>query len=606
MIEEDSNRRPVKVLELRQPRCALRFGIAPCTASTINGARCYNTRTTCLDPENYDPTGAFITWRFVTPDAFVPDLYERDGESIKTNAIPCLVSAKTQPTRINIAAARDGESPFGIRSTIDVTMQDIAWDDHVGDFYRDLRSNPNQGTFWAKWKARNSFVSQMVLRLYEGYEGQTLEQMQVRLFILEKVDGPDAGGSVRLRGVDPLQLSDRRRALFPRPTPIILSGAINSTTTAINVFADEDDLTAAFGNTGSEKYVRIGDEIIRYTGQTLVDPTSSEYALTGVQRAALGTHAEDHENSESVQRVGRYENDPFWRVAYDLLTEHTRVTQCTGCPSSAGFIDLAQWDEEGDRFLSIFRATGTVIEPTPVSDLLGELSQQGMFSLWWDERRQKIPILAVRPPQEFPKTLTDRDNLLDGSKLREDPNARFTRVLVYYGLRSPTRRMDDVGNYSRARLRGDVEVELPELGGEVRNNIIFARWIREDALASQLVSRLLARYRQTPRYLTVTVDAKDRAISVGDVVEVSTRTITDSEGNVVPVLWQVISADEIKPGDQMVYDLQTFSFVGRFGVYMAEGSPNYDEVDEDAQAAGSWYAGDDGLMGDGSPGYQYQ
>jgi hypothetical protein len=598
MSETDYNRKPIRMVELRQPRCALRFGVAPCTATTADGPRCYNTRTTCLDTDNYDFTNASITWRFVTQDGFIPDLYSETGQNIATNAIPSLISVSTQPTKLNIAAARDGESPFGVRSTIDVLLQDIPWDDHVGDFYLANRDNPNRGTFWAKWKARNEYTSLMTLALYEGYEGQALSAMQKRLFILERVDGPSLDGSVRLHGVDPLQLADRRRALFPRPTPIILKSAIDAGTTSISVFASNADLADAFGNTGGTRFVRVRDEIIAYTGFALVDPTAGEYTLSGVQRGALDTVASSHGATDTLQRVGRYQGQNFWRVAYDLLTVHARV------PSS--YIDLNQWDDEGDQYLAIFQATGTVTQPTPVADILGELCQQGMFSIWWDERRQTIPLLAVRPPRETPIPVNDDANIMPGAKLREDPNARFTRVFLYYAQRNPVRPLNDVGNYARGQVNGSPEVELPEVGGEVRTQIIFARWIREDALAIQLASRLLARYEKTPRYLTISLDAKDRFITIGDVVGATTRTITDSEGAVLPVLWQVISENEVRPGDTIVYDLQTYSFVGKFAVYMADGSPNHDAATEEQRAFGGWYAGNDGLMGDGSKGYQYQ
>jgi hypothetical protein len=93
---------------------------------------------------------------------------------------------------------------------------------------------------------------------------------------------------------------------------------------------------------------------------------------------------------------------------------------------------------------------------------------------------------------------------------------------------------------------------------------------------------------------------------VGDVLRISTRAITDSEGNVRPVLWQVISENEVRPGETIVYDCQTYSFIGRFAVYMADGSPTYDLATEQERDAGGWYADDDGEMSDGSQGYQYQ
>jgi hypothetical protein len=602
MSESAYNRRPVKVLELRQPRCALRFGVSPCTATAALGTRCYNTRTTCLDPDNYDATGAFISWRFTTVDSFVPDLYAEAGEHIRTNAIPCLVDVRTQPTRVNVAAARDGQSPFGVRSTLDATMQDIAWDDHVGDFYAAERSNAQPRTFWAAWRARNAFTSQMTLRLYEGYEGQALEAMQSRLFVLDKIEGPDASGRVRLHGVDPLQLSDRRRALFPRATRVRLVGDIDATATVITVTAAQADLDDAFGNTGSTRYLRAGDEIVSYTGFTAA---GDDWTLTGVTRGALNTEAQDHTNNANFQRVGHYVNLPLWSIAYDLLTNHTRVTTCTGCPAASSFIDQAQWDSEGGRWLPVFVGTGTVTEPTPVADLIGELSQQGQFSVWWDERTQRVPLLAIRPPEGDPALLNDRDHIMPGATVKDEPEGRYTRVLMYYQRRNPTRSLDDVGNYERAELRADVEFEAPELGGDVRTKVIFSRWHTSLVAASQFVGRFLVSTKQTPRYLTISLDAKDRALTIGNIAEVTTRTIVDTQGSPTSTLWQVISENETRPGETIVYDLQTYGFLGRFGVYRADGSPNYGAATDEQKKEGSWYAANNGRLGDGSLGYQY-
>lgn len=601
MSETQYNRRPVRMVELIQPRCALRFGTAPCMAEGT--PKCYNTYSTCRDQDNYDPSGS-IAWRFTdaSNQGAFRGIGEVDGEHIKTPVIPCLTGTATKPTRLNLGAARDGESPFGVRSQLDVDFQDIPWFDQWGDYYREDRTNPNRGTYWAKQKARNEFLSGWTCFYYEGYAGQALEDMQQRLFLPEQIDGPDAGGKVSLRAADPLQLADRRRSLFPRPTHIILKDDITDSQTTVAVFSSEADITDQFGNT-TERYIRAGDEIFSYTTATLIDEPSGEYSLTGITRGVFFTEATAHEENDTLQRVGRYENMPFWEVEYDLLTKHTPA----GLKDS--YIDEAQWDAEGNQYLGIFRATGTVPEPTPVTDLSGELCQQGLFSIWWDERSQKIPMLAVRPPAEEPVAINDRQHILPGATLKEAPEERLTRVLLYYGQRNPVRG-DDPGNYARAQYRGEPDIEAAVAGGEVRTKTVFSRWIREDTLAIQFTRRLVARYLKTPRYLTISLDAKDRAIKVGTVLRVTTRTITDTEGNERPVLWQVISENEIKPGMTVIYDCQTYAFVGAFGVYMAEGSPVYTVaaagLGPDERPSGAWYAGPDGKMSDESEGYQYQ
>jgi hypothetical protein len=599
MTETSYNRRPVEILEIKQPRCGLRFGVGLCTASGT--PKCYNTRTTCQDTANFDSTGASIAWRFVAPEneADFAGIGTEVGNVIETPAIPCLVSTSTQPTRLNVGASRDGESPFGVRSSLRAGFQDIPWADHFGDYYRDDRTDPTQGTIFAKFKARNEFFSGFEARLFEGYAGQDMADMQQRLFLPQRMDGPNASGAVSLNAVDPLQLADRRRSLFPRPTPVVLKTDIDTTTTTISVYSSAADLTDSFGNT-AEKYIRSSDEIMSYTGSTLVDAVSGEYTLDGIIRATLGTIAESHDASDTLQRVGHYVDLTFWNVLYDLLTNHTPV----GLSSS--YIDLAQWNTEGNLFLGIFLATGTVPEPTPVTDLAGELSQQGLFSVWWDERRQTIPLLAVRPPQDEPIKITDSANILRGAELRDDPEGRLTRVLLYYRRRNPTTDLEDPGNYSRGEYVAEPDLETVDTGGEIRTKTIYSRWIREDALAIQLTRRLLLRFTQTPRYLTVTLDAKDRSIKVGDVLEVTTRTITNSEGTVIPVLWQVISENEIVPGETVIYDCQTYGFIGRFAKYMADGSPDYLAATDAQRSNGAFYANASGTMSNGDDGYQYQ
>ena len=56
MSETELGREPVELLELIVPKCANVYGSAPCTASGSGDAKCFNTRATCQDIDNFQET----------------------------------------------------------------------------------------------------------------------------------------------------------------------------------------------------------------------------------------------------------------------------------------------------------------------------------------------------------------------------------------------------------------------------------------------------------------------------------------------------------------------------------------------------------------------
>jgi len=331
----------------------------------------------------------------------------------------------------------------------------------------------------------------MFIRVYDGYEGQALADMRSRIYVLDAVDGPNGDGGVTLTGLDPLRLTTKGKAEFPRTSVLELYGGVDASTTTMQVFGNGDDLTADFGNTSSERWLSIGSELIKYTGNT--DEGDGIYTLTGVVRGDLGTVAEAHSDQDKVQRAGRYVDEKFWRVLNDLLVNHTDVP--------ASFIPLADWDAEGDRYLPSYRTTHTIVEPTPVSDMASQLAQQGLFYIWWQEYAQEIQMLAVRPPDAAPDTFTDEANLMRGTLLKRDPTSRLSQVSVYYNQIDVFGNFDDDVNYKNrfTAVNGD---NL----GETRSKAIYAPWIRNRTQAVQLAVRLLIRYRDVPEFLTFSVD----------------------------------------------------------------------------------------------------
>lgn len=596
--ETTYGRQTIQVVEIEQPRCVNRFGVAPCTATGT--PKCYNVYWTCKDKDNYTPDG-FIRWRFSRPADPVDWLYETftDANEIGTNAFPTLISVSESSSKINLGASREGESPLGLLGGVTVRFQDFVFDDSVGDFYLGDRTLNNTASFWSKWRARNPFYPGMMIKVYEGYKGQALADMQSRLYLLDEVDGPDAQGRVTVKGINPLRLANRRRALFPLPTNIKLANlsGLDLTSTDISVTCLETDLSANYGNTGSRRFIRWGSEIIEYTGWTGTEP---EFTLTGVRRAQLGTLADEHEFEDGGQRAGRYEDITLYNVAADLLDNHTQIP--------AGLRDATQWAEEGTTYLSTLKTRATIPEPMPVEELLGELSRDGLFAFWWDERTQKIPLLAVRPPNETPVSLTDDLNIvMDSFGMTRESDDRMTRVTVFYNQRNPTEGIEEFTNYAQREIRIQGEYELEQAtGGEIRDNTIYSRWIRSDANSLLLGASLLLRYKDTPEYVKISLDAKDRALSVGSVVDLTTRHIVDIEGNTVTTRWQVIRLDETVPGDRISVEMQSYQFEGKFAIIMANDAPQYADATEEERLSGCWIAENTGLMPDGTEPYLLQ
>lgn len=595
MSVSEMGRKPVTIVELEQPRCTNSFGVLPCTAT---GTACYNCPGTCGDLENLNNDGS-IKWRFTDDRPGSRDWFDfSDANNPELPPFPCGISVSTSEGQINAGSNLDGRSALGVTSKVTVGLSDFEWNDLWGDFSLASRSGvvsgkspPARGPFWALWTARNQLFNDMYLRIYDGYETESLSEMRQRLYVLDKVDGPNSTGKVTLTGLDPLRLAGDKKSEFPRTSDLDLYGDILASSLTVKVFGSVDDLSAEFGNTGNTKYLSVGSEIIRYTGYT--DEGDGVYTLTGILRGSLGTVAASHSDKDKVQRAGRYEAMPFWLVANDLLQNHTEI------PSE--FVPLADWNTEGDTYLPTYVANRTVVNPAPVKDLLAQITQQGLFYIWWEEYAQEIKMLAIRPPDEAPIVLTDESHLMRGTTLTRDPSIRVTQVAVYYNQIDVFEGQEDATNYTNRYTAIDGD-NL----GETRAISIYAPWIGNRTQAVQLAVRLLIRYKAVPKFLSVSIDAKDREVTLGSVADVETAAILDSEGNLNRTRWQVISAKELRAGHSYMLNLQTYEFVGRFGRYVAEDAPDYGAATDSEKTTGCWYADTDGLLPDGTKGYQYQ
>ena len=597
--EETAGRQPLILVEVDYDFCNLEYGTSPCTASLgVSGIRkCYNTRKTCQDPQNYDR--GTITLTFVEPHIDMP----RD-----VNWIPLLDSVSTNPTRINVGGGDRNSGPLGTRASVRVRFRDGPHPDTQVDKYlperlsgaADAGGNAfdplERGTFWSKFRNRQPFYRNRRLRIREGYVGQPLEEMRTRHYFIDTLEGPDANGRVSVKAKDVLKFLDDERAQWPERSPGVLVNDVAEAGDELRisgaVVADYDPDLQGFGT------VRVGDEIIKWSTLTV---DGNDIVLSGLTRGSDRSEVDGHDEDDSVQRCQRYEVAGLRKILDDIMA-------AGGVPSE--FIPSDKWDVEISRWLPDARATVLLTEPFGANELLEELTEQFAFYLWWDEIDQLINLRAIRPldlvNDEAPIEIDDERNVMAGSfRIEDRPKERRSQIWTYFRQIDPTEDVDERDNYRRIRVRVDGNAESADEYDESVRREVFARWIRSNADAAILNTRLINRYRDTPRFVKISMDAKDRQIRTGDVVDLSARQLQDDTGAQETQRFQVISVEEVEPSHRQEYMLQDFEFVERFAFFMANDSPDYTSATNAQKDTGGFFVDDTEQFGDGTSAYLF-
>ena len=582
MNEATFGRIPQQVVEIVQPLCALTYGTAPCAAALgVTGSdRCYNTRATCQDGDNYDGSGAVNLYFRAPGSREVPGIV----------SLPFLGKVSTVPTVVNFASVDTDRSPLGTRATVNISMLDGISSDGRVDPYVDQRAfDPlTRSTFWRKWMTRNRYRTALSVRVYSGYEGQTLAEMVRREYVMEGISGPGRNGGFTIIAKDILSRVEGTKAQAPAASPGRLSADIT-----------EDALALSIAEAGVSDYpapglIRIGGEIIAYSGSVL-NGTTGNVDITVTARGQGGTIPDSHAQDASVQWCLVYDDQRPDQIISDLLTTYGGI--------DAGYIPSAEWEAEAVDWVAFARLGTVISEPTSVGQLVGEVCEQGLVNVWWDERTQQIRLFAFRPPFYLPPVLDEASTIIaDSLSITERPENRLSQVWVYYNRRNVAEGIDDVSNYRDLRIRIDPEAETADQYGEPRVKKIFGRWLVLGPWAGYVCSRFLNRRRETQRVMTFDVDAKDRSIDVGEIYRVDTWEDVDQYGQPRQGYWQVFSVEETAHGHVSQVMLEEIAPGQRYGLIMAGDDPDYTAADADQMITGFWISDANGKYSDGSEG----
>lgn len=560
-------REPFVWLEIDMDGCGRTFGQGACPAvlGSVSEAglierKCWNTFATCRAPAAFLHDRAFRTLRYCQPRSNPPMgvVYwpAMDGEPSEYSA------------SVNIAGSDSDLSAFGRRATVSVTLTDFPDHDRLIDPYQAERVSgaaqangvgydpASRGTHFGRLKRRWPHYSGRPLRVCHGYmsDGQLVD-VTTRHYVITNISGPDESGRVVIEGSDVLDLADDKRTAAPAASNGVLLEPIeaNSTTLTLTPTGVGDREYPASGR------ARIGSEIVQYTR------SGDVVTLTG--RGLSKTERASHSAGDTFQVVLSFRNARIDNVVRQLLLT-------AGVDSS--FIPFAAWQSEVNRWLSGTTVTRDITEPTGIKALISSLVPLG-FSVWWESETQTIRLKANRPVDGDPIwDLSDRNNHL-AVEITDDDKKRVADVLFWTVQKDPTKSATSTDNYARVWSASDLTARAPFAYGSGEVKSYTCPWLNEgaDAIVRVAARRLLKRFDTTPKYATLTLDAKDRHIRLTDVIRLTTAGLQDETGATETALYQVTQRSEAKAGERIRIVAQSYQFSGRFGYATPNDSPTY-------------------------------
>ncbi len=373
----------------------------------------------------------------------------------------------------------------------------------------------------------------------EGFLGDALEDMRVRHYVIDRIDGPN-DGVVKLVAID---LFSKIEALKAR-APIASQGSLDSGISAV-------DGTATLSPTGigNEEYPTSFYAVI---GKEAILITRSGDNLTLTERGALGTTAAAHDEEDLVQLVLGYTTEQPHRMIYDLLVNYSSI------PASA--IDLDEWDARMAGIADLY--SGYVTKPTSVIELIGEICEQAGITVWPDVSTGMIRLVALRP--SAPSVVVDDSGwIVDGSiSLKRKTEKRASEIWVYYGQKNPVEEKDDSQNYHSCAVSADLEAEGDDQYGAPAIREVFSRWIPQfgRALAASAGERILAMFRDVPVEASFTLHvSKDGELDLAEPFTLRTEELQDETGDVLDVTYVPIQIERGENQINVVAQQATFS-----------------------------------------------
>lgn len=468
-----------------------------------------------------------------------------------------------------------GES-IGSRARLSVTLYDQVHDDYGVVPYEGSRSSG--GTLFGKLIARNPHFSGRKIVYSEGLRatGSFVDPDWVdRSFIIDDIDF--SAGEFSITALDPLILTEGKKAKMPLASTAQLSAAITGTPSTITFV----NASAGYFGVSGNLIVRIDSECIEVTA-------TGTTTLNVVTRGYGNTQVKDHSAGATIQNCIRFVDEHVVDVITYALETWTSVP--------AAYID---------DYSSVIAATPTIklsdytiTAPTDVVDVINKCIFLGNLIFYFDNITNKIVIKYIKELDISPIYLDDDENFKRGSVSRtlryQDQHTRFNLSWAPYDITKDS----DLKNMQVSLTGINITQEGPTRRNEIneRKSMVMPLLNASGAdylVAVSAIDRIVSAAGTIPETLKVTLDAQDVGddeLQLGDIVSIRTAAITDSSGVPTPSLFQAVKIEgdaykgfDVKLNRYLLYEPSDSDFTITSGVYA-----NYVLSDHFAPAAGTY------------------
>ena len=329
---------------------------------------------------------------------------------------------------------------FSTRGTIKLCMHD-------------LPDCNGEGYWLSKFIAKQKFFKNRVVNIYTGTCDQPLECLHKETYLIDYVDQiPDADCRICFTLKDPLSITEnatcpnKPEELTVLRMPYELD-SVGDSTADNNPFEHMGKLLFPEGYTEQEvlecilpaKYICIGDELIR------VEPeeTATGWNLKLIDRGACDTPIGSHSLGSEFSIPQLYNRTHVTTVIEDLIKRcidiETVFSVC--CPDgNQNIIDWQSFDIYKCENPYHYICDTVICKPVRISQLLKELAQVFLFTLYYDSDTGTIKIKSIKPPNcGDPEVETITECMLaKDSFSRSKSYDSYNRVVIYHTLRNCT------------------------------------------------------------------------------------------------------------------------------------------------------------------------